>query len=388
MKIGILTHYFKSQNYGGNLQAFALVYFLSVEGFDAEQICYDVFFKRKNNASYLKHFLLKICFVPKFFLNLLIKKIMMRKRFVQISKNIKKRCLCIQKFNSEVVKHSFESYGFDDICKANEKYDAFITGSDQVWHPNNFCPAYLLSFVNMGKKKISYAASIAKNYLTKKEVDCLVKSISNYTAVSVREEDSAAMLRRYCAQNISCVVDPVFLLSSQQWNSIAAPYTIDRPYVLTYFLGANTKSRILAKQFAESNGLKLVSIPYLNGSYRKCDWNFGDEQLFDVGPDHFLSLVRNAAYVFTDSFHATAFAILFDTKFFVFPRNCKTNKDMSNRIISILNLCRCRDFFCDTVDKANIDYLESRKKSYIIDKDQLADRVLFSKRFLLDALNE
>lgn len=387
MKIGILSHYFKSPNYGGNLQAYALAEYLYSEGLDAEQICYDIFFKRKNTTLFSRLYR-RVKFIPKYAVNLFIKKVVLKKRFAAVQKKLGDKYLCMNKFNANMIRHSHISYGYSDISKANDIYDAFITGSDQVWHPNNFCPAYLLSFVKDGKKKISYAASIAKSDLTKKEIDCLVSSISSYTAVSVREDDSADLLRKYTTQEIECVVDPVFLLSPQQWEDVATPYSIDKPYILTYFLGDDKESRMLANQFAKDARLKLVSMPYLNGSYRKCDWNYGDEQLFNVGPDHFVYLIKNAAYVFTDSFHATAFSILFDTKFFVFPRNCKRPKDMSNRIVSLLNLCTCQELFCNSMNKMKVNYLKSIQKNSTINKKQLFELIFFSKNFLLNALKE
>lgn len=385
MRIGILTHYFKSLNYGGNLQAYALAEFLHSEGFDAEQICYDIFFKREKNFSLLSRLYRNVRHFPRFAANVFLKKFVLRKRFVLVQKKLENRNLCINNFNANMIRHSQISYGYTDISRANDIYEAFITGSDQVWHPYNFCPAYLLSFAKKDKKKISYAASIAKSKLTKEEIDRLVKSISDYTAVSVREEDSASLLRRFSTQNIACVVDPVFLLSPTQWESVAVPYPINKPYVFAYYLGDDVESRFYAEHFAKEKGLKLVSIPYLKGSYRKCDWNFGDDQLFDIGPEHFISLIKNASYVFTDSFHGTAFSILFEKKFLVFPRE-KKSYAMSNRIDSILNICHCPERFCNTDDKMNISYLNQVVENSVIEKTCLNEKISYSKTFLKDSL--
>ena len=385
MKIGILTHYFKSSNYGGNLQAYALAEFLHSAGFDAEQICYDIFFKREKNVSLFSKLYRRAIYAPKYVINLFFKKVLLKKRFVAVQKMLEKRSFCINSFNANMIRHSQFSYGYADISRANDIYDAFITGSDQVWHPNNFCPAYLLSFVKEGKKKISYAASIAKSDLTKEEIDCIVKSILDYTAVSVREEDSVSLLHRYSGQNIASVVDPVFLLSPKQWESVAVPYPINKPYVFAYYLGNDVESRLYAEQFAKEKGLKLVSIPYLNGSYRRCDWNFGDNQLFDIGPEHFISLIKNASCVFTDSFHGTAFSILFEKKFLVFPREKKSNA-MSNRIESILNICRCPERFCNADDKMNISYFDQVIENSAVEKTCLNEKISYSKAFLKDNL--
>ena len=387
MKIGILTHYYKSPNYGGNLQAYALVHFLRDSSLDAEQVCYDIFFKRERKGAFLKHVLKKIINVPACVFHFFVKRILLRKRQNFVKSVLNQRIRAIGNFNQNVINHSDRTYGYGNIGEANTHYDAFITGSDQVWHPNNFCPAYLLTFADPEKKKISYAASIAKTDLNNEEISRLTSSIADYAAVSVREVDSAALLRRYSKKEIFCVVDPVFLLSEKQWENLAKPYPINNPYLLTYFLGGNESSRILAQQFAKEHNLKLVTLPYLNGSYRKCDWNFGDEQLFDVGPEHFISLIKNADCVFTDSFHATAFSILFGTKFYVFPRHDKKTKDMSNRINSILNLCCCHELYCDDEKKISSSYLNSVYDKISLNRQDLDDKIAFSKKFLIKALD-
>lgn len=387
MKIGILTHYYKSPNYGGNLQAFALVDFLRREGLDAEQICYDIYFKReKNKSSKLSFFRLlnKIFF---FSLSILKNKFFLIKKNKLIYGKIKERYSYILKFNQNKIHHSSSFFGYSNIVQANDFYDAFITGSDQVWHPNNFCPAYLLSFVDRNKLKISYAASIAKKDLSKEEIDRLKKSITDYTAISVREKDSADLLCKHVAEKkIECVVDPVFLLSSKQWDEVAQTYSIDRSYLLTYFLGDSVDARSLAKDFARQKKLILVSMPFLNGRYRKCDWNYGDQQIFDAGPEHFISLIKNADCIFTDSFHATAFSVLYEKNFFVFPRDEKNKLDMSNRIESFLNTCNCGNNFCDSKEKQSLDYLVDVFGKQTIDLGALKRNIIFSKKFLLDNL--
>ena len=386
MKIGILTHYLKNPNYGGNLQAYALVEFLRSSGFDCEQICYDMFFKREQELSRTAYFLKRMSCVPGYALSLFKSRVLFRGKTSFVSQKMAQRLRSIYDFNQNTIKHGADFYSYGDIGRANDVYDAFITGSDQVWHPHNFCPAYLLTFAKGDKKKISYAASIAKSDLSKEEIDCIVSSISDYTAVSVREEDSAALLRKHCPKEISCVVDPVFLLSDRQWDSISRPYSVDKPYVLTYFLGENSKSRALARDFAKKNGFKLVSFPYLNGAYRKCDWNFGDEQLFNVGPAELLTLIKNAACVFPDSFHATAFSIIYGNSFFVFPREQKDKIDMSNRIYSILDICRCSQLYCDSEEKQDLAYLNSVFDCIFADKQDLERRTAYSKDFLMAAL--
>lgn len=50
------------------------------------------------------------------------------------------------------------------------------------------------------------------------------------------------------------------------------------------------------------------------------DLKFGDIKIGDAGPLEFLSLIKNAHIVVTDSFHATVFSSIFDRDFYVLER--------------------------------------------------------------------
>lgn len=74
-------------------------------------------------------------------------------------------------------------------------------------------------------------------------------------------------------------------------------------------MGDNEHLRELAYECARKNGLKVVTLPYLNLTYRSVDEGFGDYALFNVSPNDFLSLIKYASFIITDSFHASVFHI-------------------------------------------------------------------------------
>lgn len=80
--------------------------------------------------------------------------------------------------------------------------------------------------------------------------------------------------------------------------------------MLLYQLNANHEMDEYAKQFADKAGLKLlrVSVEAHNcmrvGKFKLC-----------LSPFKFLSYIANAEYMITDSFHGTAFAIMFNRQF-------------------------------------------------------------------------
>ena len=76
--------------------------------------------------------------------------------------------------------------------------------------------------------------------------------------------------------------------------------------------------------------------PYLTGQYRKTDKKFGDIRLYRVSPPEFISLIKNADYVFTDSFHASVFSELYEKNFFAFRRG--NAPGMETRLESLTKL--------------------------------------------------
>lgn len=353
MKIGIITHYFGSKNYGGNLQAYALVEFLSKQGYIAEQISYN---RANDNEKYNKE---EIKTWKKLFKKVIKKfQYIARKCFFAFLKNrshqVQNRNGSIDKFNQSIP-HSAQIYNLKKINDIKNKYDVFIVGSDQVWHPAAICSAYLLNFDIGNGYKISYAASLGGAVLTERQKQLFSESLKTYDAISVREESSVGLIQPLTKTKVEWVLDPTLLLSSEDWNRICTPRRVSDKYVFCYFLGGIARYRKIVKQFAKAKKLKIVTLPYLGGAL--VGENFGDYRLFDVSPADFISLIKNAEYVFTDSFHATVFSHIYHKNFFVFNR--AGLKSMNDRIYSLISLFNTQDRFCDTKAKISLKYIES-----------------------------
>ena len=153
------------------------------------------------------------------------------------------------------------------------------------------------------------------------------------------------------------MLDPTLLLSREEWDEVCSDRKIDRDYVFCYFLGENKKERKIAKEFAKKHNLKLVTIPHAAGGINLVDRKFGDEKIYDASPQDFISLIKNAKYVFTDSFHAVVFSNIYQKQYFVFNRN--KSGQMSSRITDITELFNQTERFCAGKDKENLTYVES-----------------------------
>lgn len=314
-KIGILTHYYNSANYGGVLQSYALCKYLNDHGAEAKQVCYDSSVKRN---PLLKR--LKLCAW---------RCLTFCKGVAHPSAQVKiyRRKKAFVAFR-EAIPHTNQVYTYKNICEVNRLFDSFVTGSDQVWHPSVINEGYLLSFST--KPKFSYAASVACDRIPEDRLPAYQAALESFSAVSVRERNAQTQL----PVSAELVLDPVFLLSDREWKQTASERLVQEDYVFCYFLGDSTEAREAAAKFAENKRLKLVNIPYLKDSYRACDKGFGDYTPSEVSPRDFLSLVLHASYVFTDSFHAICFSFLFQRQFFVFGRKTKANS--GSRISDIL----------------------------------------------------
>ena len=352
MKIGIITHYYKSKNYGGNLQAYALQRYLGSK-YTVEQICYENITSPKSKKELFAELgflgFSKKC--VKYMISGM--KNIFRKRNREVESLLEKRKQAHLGFNQNIP-HSNIKYTPKNIAEAESQYDCFITGSDQVWHPSAVNDAYLLKFVQ-NKPKLSYAASLAVSQLTPQQEEVMHNALQGYWSISVREENAVVLLKDIIAQKVEWVLDPVFLFGKEEWSEMAVETPIKEKYLFCYFLGTDKKCRNLAKAYAQKKNLKIVTFPYLQGVYQTCDKNFGDIPLYDVDPLGFVSLIKNAECVFTDSFHALAFSRIFEKQYFVFNRNGK--RAMNDRIYSICKLFDEWGHFCDGTDKLSLKYI-------------------------------
>lgn len=364
-KVGIITHYYQSINYGGNLQAYSLCKILEQQGNQAEQLCFpiDVISLHSKQGFFEKLKQKGLIACGKGFINRCINRFFADyKKKLRASEEKKhnvanRRVATFSEFNQNYIPHSEQVYDKETVKNCVADYDAFITGSDQVWNLSWYNPAYFLDFVPSDKIKISYAASIAMDSLTESQKEIFRKSLKDYKAVSVREESAVKLLEGLSPVPPVAVLDPTLLLSREDWNEICAERVVAEEYLFCYFLGENKTERKLAEQFAKAHNLKLVTIPHAGGGINLQDRKFGDEKLFDVSPQQFISLIKHAKYVFTDSFHAVVFSNIYQKQFFVFNRN--QSGTMSSRIKDITKLFHQEERFCAGKERENLRYIQS-----------------------------
>lgn len=205
--------------------------------------------------------------------------------------------------------------------------DVYIAGSDQIWNPvfqNGKDPAFFLQFAPDIKKKISYAASFSVDELSPDDSERIFPWLRRLNAISVRENSGVALLADMGLAGTQ-VVDPVFLLAKEQWGDIAICPDM-KEYILVYDFDNSALVRSIANALAKKTGKKIVSVFSMDGA---------DQVWSDMGPREFLGALLNADCVISNSFHATAFSLIFQKDFYVVNREEKINTRMRDLLVSL-----------------------------------------------------
>lgn len=353
-------------NYGASLQAYGLMKWLINEGHDAaiidykpDYMCDDYNFwilpqyvreKKNVSKSFILRFIYCVYLAPKRFATW--------RRIKPFKSFREKYLICTRTYKS-----------IKDLNQDPPKADIYIAGSDQIWNVNLTCgndPAFYLNFGNKTTRKISYAASFALSQIPNEKHKQLKDYLSKLDCIAVREKTGISILNSLGFSG-TVVLDPVFLLSRQDWDIVAETSIKQEDYILVYDLyRSETEIKELALSLARKYNYKIVTI---NG---KLPVIFGDYVVQDAGPCEFVSYIKNAKYVITDSFHATAFSVIYNIPFSVF--NHKENK---SRIVDLLNCVSLIDRFnniSNTVKNINWELCETL----------LQEQVNKSRQFLKD----
>lgn len=392
-KIGIITLYNNNNNYGGLAQAYALCTYLNGLGYIAEQLNFN---KTTGLSGSFKDRISMHIDVKgtrgavqgcTWLVSWLFEKVVLKKynrhNLNKYSDELNLRKQAFNKFR-ESIPHS-QLYNSVTISECGKDYDYFICGSDQVWKPGVIQDAFVLKFVPEGKRKISYATSIAIQGINKRKWFCdyLKSNLETFQSISVREKGTQKELATLLGKDVDLVVDPTLLLDKNEWNNITTERIIDEKYIFTYFLGSCKKQRDFVKRAAANSKCKIVAIPFAGESYVKKDEEFGDYRLFDIGITEFFSLIKYADVVITDSFHAVCFSRIFEKEFYVLERKVKSNSDkMNSRIESILQMMGLNErLISEMTDICVIPTID-----YTIVEKKLASHISHSKAFLENAL--
>lgn len=321
-KIGILTFH-RAVNYGAVLQTYALQHQIQNMGAECKVIDYqcdaieDCYKPFRIEKEQLFKSVLKLPFRYYWTLK--------RKRRFQNFLNTKI--------------HLTQRYSSSDLAACNSEFDTFITGSDQVWNSTltKMDTTYLLDFVRDPCKKASYAASFGFDEIPEALKNTYEKLLSDFRQISVREQQGADIIRKLLNREVSVNIDPVLLLSQQEWQQVASPVR-QNDYIFVYTMEKTSTMINFIENLSQKTGCSIIWFTMgLRRPIRE-----GKVQYIHTGsPEQFVGYIAGAKYVVTNSFHGTAFSILFHKKFFVeyLPEPSKANSRLEN----ILNLFQLKE---------------------------------------------
>lgn len=299
MKIGILT-YHACYNYGACLQAYALQQTIMRRNADCKIIDYQS--KRLIDINH------PFCKVPKH-----PKEIIKNVTRSPYYRQLQHRARLFADFIDNVELISQRCTTDEDVRRECEKYDIVVCGSDQTWNLNPSIryetPLYYMNFPKK-QRRITYATSFGSwvNHFPERGKE-LLPWIKQFDALSMREESGVEMLR---SKGLNCewVLDPTLLLKQEDYDKIARKRLIDEPYVLLFSWNGAAEAVELTKIISKKLGAKPIFIvPPPRAMF--C----GIERKLDVGPREFLSLVKYAECVVTNSFHGTVFSTIYHKPF-------------------------------------------------------------------------
>ena len=218
--------------------------------------------------------------------------------------------------------------------------DMYIAGSDQLWNAaiteKRFDEAYFLRFGDEKTGRMTYSVGADFSSFEEKENE-LRELLQDLDAVSMRETRWAPMVEQALGGKTSVHIDldPTMLLSAEEYEKFSAPQTLEEPYILTYTMPGETQKKAYqtAKQLSAKMGIKVLDV---SGQPTAANKTIPDNRI--CGPDGFLQYVKNAAYVVTNSFHGTVFAVQFGKKFVVIP-----HATTGNRVTELLDKLGLQD---------------------------------------------
>ena len=350
-KVGLLTIH-SPYNYGAALQAYATQKSVCDIGAECKIIDFSTsdtirgkkFLRFGFSGKVIKHNIRNILCASSFFER--------KKRFEQ--------------FKNRYMRLTYRSYTKDNIGNVRgEKFDCIITGSDQTLNLNLGTHSidreiFYLPFINT--KKISYAASMGEHIgdLTDVQQEFIKTALSEYSALSVREEVCADKIESLLGRRPEIIADPTLAIPREHWETVVAPVEeLPQKYILFYTVLSAPWTVEYVKMLSRETGLPVVAAHRQNSF----ETNSGFLRFDTCGPAEFLYLIKNAALVVTTSFHGTAFSTIFSRPF------VSLILGEGNRISSLLTHTGLenRGFRSapDNLDLYNVDF--TRAKEYLLE---------------------
>lgn len=329
MKIALLNLPIDN-NYGGNLQRYALIKVLQDMGHDVEHV------QLKSISKHSWTTLFRI-------IKRLIVRITNPNQEILIERNRKNRIKEILPFYNRYIPHSDKEYDANNIHELCD-YDAYIVGSDQVWRKviaKKNLPILFLNFISDKKKvKLAYSVSFGSdiNELNDLELKQYGNLYSQFDAVSVRELSGLDLIKSYgwLSPKPIQLLDPTFLLSINNYKCLISNNRTlqSKGDLFCYLLDPSFDKFEKVREIASSKGLA----PF----YCTLKDHLSIEQ--------WLKSFNDAKFVITDSYHGMVFSLIFNKPFYLF-RNEKRGNSRFDTLFSLFEINDTEHINWDNINK-------------------------------------
>lgn len=382
-KIGIMTYWTSKDNYGQQLQYFALQQYLRMLGYEPFLIQYDM--SRDKEDVFVEKVLRKMFHCYKAFVPGYLRKNMENKKLQKkCDELIKNELLEHPRHFDEFRKKYFSVseviyFSYQQLKKNPPEADYYMAGSDQIWHfplksfrrAKSVIRAYMLDFGSDEAKRVSVAASWGRTRIPEQWKTKLKPLLERFDAITVRE-DSGVELCRQCGEDATLVADPTLYLNVENYRALYKDNEIRKPkdkYVMVYWVN-NGGTPPMEEVFRWANERNL-SVEYVtaNGMIDQYNKNYA------TVPE-WLFLIDHAEYVISNSFHAGVFSLLFNKKFGVIKIEGH-EKGMNDRMKNLFYCCNVSERYIHGDDFSCLDMEPEaiRLDNILFLKEAIADKV-------------
>ena len=210
---------------------------------------------------------------------------------------------------------------------------------------NGFDPVYWGEYVPTHIRKVAYAASMGIISLSPKEENEIKGYLEHFKSIAVREKQLHEAICKLTSKEVHTTIDPTLLLTQQQWFPFCRPIN-EPPYILYYEIMSNKQAEELAEHMASTKGYKLIKLRGHINTYKRLE-----KYTLSASPFDFISLVYNAEYIVSTSFHGVAFSIILEKQFVALGMGVN-----SGRVASLLDALGISERMI--VDRTDIDSIK------------------------------
>ncbi|WP_291280310.1 polysaccharide pyruvyl transferase family protein [Galactobacter sp.] len=220
-----------------------------------------------------------------------------------------------------------EQMDYHELPWLNTAARTFVVGSDQLWNPliGRVNDDLFLDFVEPANDRVAYSTSFGNRGTEKFKPGFVAKhsvNLQRFKAISVREDYAVDTARDVFGAKAEVTADPVFLLPEEHYAKLADQATVqpEGDYLAVFYLDPTPEKKAVVLEVANKLGFeRIVVIPNPDGGRGYAEELWRDEPRAEViaedAPENFLRTYRDAGYVVTDSFHGSAFAVIFGVPF-------------------------------------------------------------------------